>query len=91
MELEWDEAKRQETLKERGLDFADALELDMRTAITVEDQRQEYGEPRFVSTGFFRNRLCVLCYTFRDGRMRIISFRKANDREKRDYGKVTAR
>jgi uncharacterized DUF497 family protein len=34
MELEWDEEKRRETLRERGLDLADVVRFEMGTAIT---------------------------------------------------------
>jgi uncharacterized DUF497 family protein len=39
MELEWDEAKRQNTLHERQLDFAAVVDFDFATANTVEDNR----------------------------------------------------
>ena len=85
MELEWDEAKRQWTWDNRELDFADVVDFDFATADTVEDNRADYGEVRLISTGYLHDRLCVLCWTERGGRMRIISLRKANEREKKAY------
>ncbi|MGL4489139.1 MAG: BrnT family toxin [Rhizobiaceae bacterium] len=85
MELEWDEAKRQDALRERGLDFADVVRFRFEQQYTIQDNRTEYGEPRFVSTGYLDGRLCVLCWTFRDDKMRIISLRKANEREQKKY------
>jgi uncharacterized DUF497 family protein len=85
VELEWDEATRQWTLENRHLDFADVIDFDFSTADTVEDNRQDYGEVRRVSTGYLHDSLCVLCWTDRHGRTRIISLRKANDREKKAY------
>jgi len=67
------------------MDFADVVDFDFGTADTVEDNRTDYGEVRFVSTGYLHDRLCVLCWTQRGGRMRVISLRKANDREKQGY------
>ncbi|PDH64610.1 MAG: hypothetical protein CNE91_04050 [SAR116 cluster bacterium MED-G04] len=44
MEYEWNENKRKETMRDRGVDFADAARIDWDAAITVEDQRGDYGE-----------------------------------------------
>jgi uncharacterized protein len=85
MKLEWDETKRQDTLRERGLDFADVVHFRFEQQYTIQDSRTEYGEPRFVSTGYLDSRLCVLCWTLRDDKMRIISLRKANEREQKKY------
>jgi uncharacterized protein len=85
MELEWDEAKRQDTLRERGFDFADVARFDPASVVTVSDERYDYGEKRFSSTGFLDNVLCRFCWTPRNGKLRIISMRKANDRERKIY------
>lgn len=85
MELEWDETKRQDTLRERGLDFADVVRFRFERQYTAQDNRLAYGEPRFVSTGYLDDRLCVLCWTTRDNKFRIISLRKANEREQKRY------
>jgi uncharacterized DUF497 family protein len=86
MDLEWNETKRQWTLEVRGLDFADVEFFEFDTASTVADQRTDYGEVRQVSTGYLHGRLCVLCWTEREGQtIRVISLRKANDREQKKY------
>ena len=85
MELEWDEAKRLDALVRHGVDFADVALIDMETARTVSDDRYDYGEARWVTYGMIDERLHVVCWTNRKGRMRIISFRKANDREQKAY------
>ncbi|MDO8359688.1 MAG: BrnT family toxin [Devosia sp.] len=86
--MEWDETKRQWTRDHRGLDFADVINFEMATAEHQVDHRRDYGEVRFVSTGLLHDRLCVLCWTLRDGQLRVISLRKANDREKKDYRRI---
>lgn len=86
MDLEWDEEKRQSSLAKHKLDFADVVHFEMDTAKHKSDLRKDYGETRFVSTGYLHGRLCVLCWTLRAGRLRIISLRKANDREQKAYG-----
>ena len=78
-DLEWDEAKRQATLTDRAVDFADVSALDWDSALTREDNRQ--GEPRFVTLGAIHGRLHVLAWCWRGEYLRLISLRKANARE----------
>ncbi len=85
MELEWDEAKRQWTLDHRELDFADVENFDYQTVITVPDSRHDYGEMRYNAYGYLDGVFCTYCFTWRENRMRIISLRKANDRELKIY------
>jgi len=47
MRIEFDEAKRGETIKARGLDMAHAEEVFADDTLTVEDDRQDYGEVRY--------------------------------------------
>ena len=87
---EWDETKRKVTLSERGIDFADIALFDWDTAQTILDDRADYGEMRLVSTGYIKDRLFVCCWVERQTRVRIISLRKANDREIKAYQTRTA-
>ncbi|MCO5732755.1 BrnT family toxin [Rhizobium sp. SSA_523] len=91
MELEWDEEKRQATLRERGLDFADIVYLDPQSIVVDLDLRKKYGEIRYNWTGMLDGVLCRVCWTPRHGRMRIISMRKINDRERKVYEKARER
>jgi uncharacterized DUF497 family protein len=85
MELEWDEEKRQKNLRKRGLDFADVIDFDPASVVTLVDARRDYGEIRYNSTGSLDGVLCSFCWTPRDGKLRIISLRKINDRERKAY------
>lgn len=85
MDLDWDEDKRERTLQERGLDFADVAAARWDNALTAEDQREEYGERRFVSLVPIQDRLCVVAWCIRGKALRVISLRKANARERRRY------
>jgi uncharacterized protein len=86
MELTWDEAKRQKTFNERGLDFADCLVVFDGPTYTFPDERKPYGEERFVVVGHLKNRMVVIVYTPRGENVRhIISMRKANEREQAIY------
>lgn len=80
-DIEFDPAKRCKTLHERGLDFADALEVLRGPVLTWPDQRRDYGEDRFISFGLLRSEAVVLVWTTRANAYRIISMRKANERE----------
>ena len=51
MELAWDEAKRRANYAKHGLDFRDAEKVFQGITLTAEDNRQDYGETRFISLG----------------------------------------
>jgi len=88
MKLEWDDTKRNKTLAERGLDFADVALVDWDEALTVEDIRADYAETRFVTMAPLNGRLCVFAWCWRGEALRVISLRKANDRERTRYAKA---
>jgi uncharacterized DUF497 family protein len=83
--LEFDQDKRDKTLKERELDFARAAEVFAGIHFTGQDTRVDYAEDRFMTVGWLDARLIVLVWTPRGEVRRIISMRKANDREKALY------
>lgn len=78
---EWDEAKRRANLAKHGVDFAEVLRFDWAGAIVEPDRRRDYGEDRLSATGCLDGRLCMVVFTRRAGRVRIISLRKVNKRE----------
>ena len=84
--IEFDSVKRNATLKARGLDMARADEVFAGVTLTVEDDREDYGEDRFITIGFLDKRMVVLVWTPRKGGYRIVSMRKANEREQAIYG-----
>ena len=85
MKVEFDAAKRAVTLEQRGLDMARAGEVLDGATLTIEDDRMDYGETRYITIGFLNERMVVLVWTPRGDVHRIISMRKANDREKAIY------
>ena len=85
MNLEFNKVKRDKTLHERGLDFARANEIFAGFHFTGQDNREIYDEHRFITVGYLDTRLVVLVWTPRGEARRIISMRKANDREKAIY------
>jgi uncharacterized DUF497 family protein len=85
--ITFDPAKRQWTLRERGLDFADALRVFEGRTLQLEDTRRDYGERRFVTVGRLQGRLVVIVWTPRGDSRHIISMRKGNDREEARFAK----
>ena len=86
MRITFDPNKRDATLAERGLDFADAAEVFASATIDLPDTRFAYPEPRTVTYGYLNERLVVVVWTATEDGCRVISMRKANDREQRRYG-----
>lgn len=85
MDIEFDPAKRLATLADRGLDMADAAEVFADAVITVADTRLDYGEDRFMTVGYLKGRMVIVIWTMRGTSRRIISLRKANEREQDAY------
>ncbi|HEU4820204.1 MAG TPA: BrnT family toxin [Qipengyuania sp.] len=88
MDVEFDDEKRRRILDERGLDIARAEEIFDGAELSWIDDRQDYGETRWNTFGSLDGRLVALSWTIRNGRRRIISMRKANDREQARYRKT---
>ena len=82
MRVTFDPAKRDATLAERGLDFADAAFVFAGVTLEMEDTRKNYGETRIICYGLLEGRMVVVGYTPRGADRHIFSMRKANDREK---------
>lgn len=89
MKIEYDPAKRDATFAARGLDMARAGEVFSGPHLTVEDDRRDYGETRNLTIGFLSGRMVVVAWTPRQGATRIISMRKANEREQKAYGPLS--
>ncbi len=87
MAITYDPAKREWTLRERGLDFERAETVFAGLTIDIPDLRRDYGETRVNSVGHLDGRMVIVCWTPRGRARHIISMRKANDREKARYRK----
>lgn len=81
MKVEFNPDKHALTLAERGLDFLDVPEIFDGRERTTPDLRFEYPEPRQLTYGFLRGRLVAVVWTKIEGGIRVISMRKANERE----------
>ena len=85
MEVIFDETKRQKTLRERGLDFADAGRIFGGVVIEQKDDRFDYPEPRFQTFGLLDDRLVMIAWTPTATGVRVISMRKCNEREQKAF------
>lgn len=77
----WDESKRRANLAKHGLDFAGCEAVFDSPALAREDDREIYGEQRFVLIGWLRGNFVQMTYTERDGDVHVISLRKATIHE----------
>jgi len=86
MQFEWDRAKGEENLRKHGVSFDDALYVFADPfRLDEPDFRTDYGESRRLTMGEIDGRLHVVAYTMRGDVVRLISARKANEREKKRY------
>ena len=86
MDFEWNDAKSDDCFTHRGFDFAYAVRAFLDpNRIVRRDRRWDYGEDRYRLLASIEGRVFVLIYTMRGSAIRIISARKANGKEVREY------
>lgn len=85
MKIDYDPVKNAKNIAERGLPFDQVGRVEWVTALIREDERKDYPEQRFIMLACLEGRLHVACFTPIDGGIRVISFRKANQREIKAY------
>jgi len=85
MEYQWDRDKAKSNLLKHDIDFADAITaLEDDSAITLDDDDPD--EERFVTIGMDAlGRILVVIYTYREESIRLISARRATQRERKQY------
>jgi hypothetical protein len=86
MKLSFDPAKSERNRRERNLPFELVRHFDFATALYMADERFDYPEPRFIGVGYLDDRLHVLVFAELEDSFRVISFRKANEREAEKFG-----
>lgn len=85
MKFEWDETKRKSNIKKHGIDFLEAPMIFSGNTLTIEDDRYDYGEVRFVTFGVLCDRVVSVIHTETEDTIRIISIRKATKNEEKEY------
>ncbi len=81
----FDPAKDAANRAKHGVSLAEARRLEWDWLLAIQDERHEYGEPRWIGYAPIGARVYCVVFTDRGGERRVISLRKANRREVRSY------
>ncbi|MBD2287690.1 BrnT family toxin [Microcystis wesenbergii FACHB-1317] len=85
MEIEWDNNKAAANLLKHKIDFEDAKNIFLDTNCLEREDKRDYNETRIQVIGIVNQVVLLVVYTKRNGRYRIISARRANKNERRQY------
>lgn len=86
MRFEWDETKNQINIRKHGIDFRDAIDVFNHPVLTAIDEREDYGEDRWIALGWMAAIVGVVVYVERNvDVIRVVSARKATKHEVRRY------
>jgi len=86
MKFEWDKRKNSANAEKHGLDFADAYKVFESPMLVKLDDREDYGEERWIGIGLMDMRVVVMVFTEqKENTIRVISFRKATSDETKRY------
>ena len=83
--IEFDVRKSLKNLRERGMGFERFAEMDLDAALMVDGTRRDYGERRIRVLGRINGSLYAAVITPRGEKIRVISLRRASEREERAY------
>ncbi|MGS1116851.1 BrnT family toxin [Castellaniella sp. UC4442_H9] len=89
MEITFDPAKDKSNQRKHGVSLSLAQEIDWPEVMAKPDARRDYGEVREIGYTVIDDRLYCVVFTQRGDSMHIISLRKANSREVRNYVEQT--
>jgi len=82
----FDPAKNAVNIAAHGVSLTEAENLEWADVQANEDVRKNYGEERMIGYAVMQSRLYCVVYVDRGDERRIISLRKANNREVKRYG-----
>ena len=85
MEIEWDNNKAASNLIKHKIDFEDAKNIFLDPNRLQREDKRDYDETRIQVIGIVNQVVLFVVYTQRNGRYRIISARRANKNERRQY------
>ena|ERR1700680_91567 len=89
MTFEWNEAKNRSNIRKHGLDFADAEEMFRGFLLVRPESREDYGEERWIGIGMIQGRVAFVAFAEPShDTVRIISLRKADHEERKEYEKA---
>ena len=86
MEFEWDENKNKSNQLKHGISFEEATKIfDDEKRIEYQDFRKDYGEDRWKTIGQILGVIFSVTYTLRTTLVRLISARRASQKERDSY------
>jgi len=86
MRFEWDEDKNRANIQKHKIDFADVPAVFNDPMLVELDEREDYGEERWIGMGFLRDIVVVVVFAQRrQDTIRIISARKVSKHERKRY------
>lgn len=92
LEFEWDEDKRQQVIKARSVDILYAARMFNNPTLVTRDDREDYGEERYIALGHVNQEYFMLVYTpIENNVFRLITAWKAGrNGEKKYKARVTS-
>lgn len=87
MRFDWDTKKRKANIKKHGIDFFELRKVFKKPMLTRIDNREDYGETRWISLGDLNGKIVILVYTEKENNVRLISARRATKNEENIYCK----
>ena len=89
MKLEWDETKNRANIRKHGFHFTEAEEMFRGPLLVRPDTREDYGEKRWIGIGMIQGRFAFVAFVeCASDTIRIISLRKADHEERKEYEKA---
>ncbi|MEO9778948.1 MAG: BrnT family toxin [Sedimentitalea sp.] len=86
MQFEWDEGKNRANIAKHGISFEQARLIFYDLTVDLVDDRADYGETRIISLGLLEGVVVLsVAHTDREGRIRLISARRASRKERAVY------
>jgi uncharacterized DUF497 family protein len=90
MDVEFDPARDAANIAKHRLSLSEAAEFDMASAVVEADERIDYGETRFRAFGRIDGEPRCIVFALRANVVRVISYRRAHEKEMRRYGQYVA-
>ncbi|MDP3801176.1 BrnT family toxin [Brevundimonas sp.] len=81
--IDFDPEKDKANIAKHGVSLSRAADFVLEESLIEADDRFDYRERRWIAYGDLDGRLYVLVFVVRDDMTRVISLRKANERERR--------
>ena len=88
MIIQFDPAKDAKNTDKHGVSLGAVEGFEWEQAVTWPDQRRDYGEDRIAGLGYIGDQLFYVVFVARGEERRIISLRKANQREVKRYAET---